>query len=239
MQRTYDTQLPHLLDLHCHVEDLDNFGHRHNIRLRGIPEVIESAAVPQAICSIFNDLLGCPADSSIEMERAHRALRSQPRDSEPPRDVMCCIANFPLKEEILCKARERGRIMYNGTEIKLFQDLSQITLQNIQYRWKFPFGLSASARGRSAMLCTREDLQSFCDQLDLPQIELLEWYAFYFPSEPEWCQVSPNPSPKAQRQGSRRHRLDPISPEPRSTRRNLNQRSPEASGTPHRDRPEA
>lgn len=86
--------------------------------------------LPQAVCSIFNNLIDHLADSPIGMEHIHHALRPPPRDSEPPRDVACCIVNFPLKEEILCKAREKGCILFNGIEIKLFQDLSQITLQN-------------------------------------------------------------------------------------------------------------
>lgn len=32
IQRAYDSQLPHILDLHHQVEDLDNQGRRHNIR---------------------------------------------------------------------------------------------------------------------------------------------------------------------------------------------------------------
>ncbi|XP_077314623.1 uncharacterized protein LOC143934951 [Lithobates pipiens] len=55
----------------------------------------------------------------------------------------------------------------------------------------------------SAFLRTSKDLQGFCEQLDLPHIELLDWYALYFPAEP-WLPVSLNPSPKAQRQKSHR-----------------------------------
>lgn len=32
VQKTYNTQLPHIFDLHRQVEDLDNRGRRHNIR---------------------------------------------------------------------------------------------------------------------------------------------------------------------------------------------------------------
>lgn len=42
-----------------------------------------------------------------------------------------------------------------------------------------------------------QDLQTFCDQLDLPRIDLSEWYSFYYLTEP-WIPVSLNPSPKAQ-----------------------------------------
>lgn len=235
VQCTYDTQLSQLFELHRDVEDLDNRGRRHNIRVRGVPESTDPGSLQQTICAIFNDLIDRPADSPIYMERAHRALCPQPHENEPPRDIICCVVNFPLKEEILRKARKRGRIIHNGAEIKLFQDLFQITLQNrrallpllaalrtrnIQYHWKFPFGLSASARGRSALLRTLEDLQGFSKQLDLPHIELPEWYALYFPSEP-WLPVLLNPTPKAQQQRSRRHRADLVSPNARSSRRDI------------------
>lgn len=121
----------------------------------------------------------------------------------------------------------RGRILHNGAEIKLFQDLSQLTLQNrralrpllealrsrnIQCRWKFPFALSALFRGRSALLQTPKDLQSFCEQLDLPHVKLPEWYAFYFPTD-LWLPVSLHPLPKAQHHRSRRCRDGPSSPQ--------------------------
>lgn len=88
----------HTFDLHRQVEDLDNRGRRHNVRVRGVPEGIDTPALLQAICSIFNNLLDCLVDTPIVMERLHLALRPPPRDSEPPRDVVCCIVNFPLKE---------------------------------------------------------------------------------------------------------------------------------------------
>ena len=84
VQKTYDMHLPHMFELHRHVEDLDNRGRRHNIRVRGLPEGIDQASMPLAVCAIFNDLLERPADAPIEMERIHRALRPPPRDSEPP-----------------------------------------------------------------------------------------------------------------------------------------------------------
>lgn len=255
VQGTYDAQLTHLLDLHRHIEDLDNRGRRHKIRVRGMPENNDPGLLQQTVSNIFNELIDRPADSPIVMERIHRALRPQPQDNEPPRDVICCIVNFPLKEEILRKAKEKGQIIHNGAEIKLFQDLSQITLQNrralhpllealwswnIQYRWKFPFGLSTTARGRSALLRKPEDLQSFCDQLDLPRIDLPEWYSFYYPMEP-WLSVSINPSLKAQRERPRRHRDVPPSPNNRSSHRDLYQHNPGSPSSPsaRRDRMEA
>lgn len=248
VQKTHDLQLPHMFNLHSQVEDLDNRGHRHNIRLRGVPEGVEATELQQTVCSIFNNLLDRPADSPIEMEHINHALRPPPHDSEPPRDIICCIVNFPLKEEILRKARERGHILFNGADIKLFHHLSQITLQNrcslrplldilcnrnIQYRWNFPFCRSATSRSRSALLRTPEDLPTFCEHLDIPLIDLPEWYSFYFPSEP-WKPVSHGSSPKAQRPRSRCRRLDPTSPGDRLSRRDLLSHSAEFAATPRR-----
>lgn len=252
VQHTYDAQLSYLYDLHRQVEDLDNRGRRHNVRVRGVPEGMEAGSLPQVICAIFNDLLDRLPDSPIEMERLHRALRPPPRDNEPPRDVICCIVNFPLKEEILRKARERGRVQHNGVEIKLFQDLSPTTLQNkralrplldhlrarnIPYRWKFPFCLSATARGRTALLRSPDDLPAFCEQLDLPMTELPEWCSFHFPSEP-WRPLSHNPSPKAQRHRSRRRRSGPPSPGAHTSRRDMDLQAlgqPVTPRRPHQD----
>lgn len=94
----YNSQLR---DLHRHMEDLDNRGRRYNVRVRGIPESIEQNHIIQATIQIFNDLLGRPPESPIEYERLHRALKPRGRDSDPPRDVICCLVNFRLKEDIL------------------------------------------------------------------------------------------------------------------------------------------
>lgn len=219
VQRSSDTNLSHILEIHRHLEDLDNRGRCHNIRIRGIPESVDQQHIEQTVNGIFNDLLDRPADSPIEYERMHRALRPKGGENEPPRDI-CCMVNFPIKEAILRKARERNRVLLNGTEIKLFQDLSTITLQHrralrslldqlstrgIPYKWKFPFCLSATWRGHTALLCTPDELQAFCDSLNFPLTEVPEWYSSFSISE-TWIEVSNKCTPRAQRQRDRRNR---------------------------------
>lgn len=137
--------------------------------------------------AIFNDVLGRSLESPIEYECLHRALKPSGRDTDPPRDVVYCLVNFRLKEEIFRMARDHHNLLYHGTEVKFFQDLSPITLQNrldlrplldllrtkgLQYRWKFPFYLLVSAMGRTANLRVLEDQRAFCKTLNLPLIEL-------------------------------------------------------------------
>lgn len=126
------------------------------------------------------------------MERIHGVLRPRGKESDPPRDVVCCVIDFQLKEEILHSARANNPLTHNNADIQLFQDLSNITLQRrrelrpvlevlhakeIPYRWKFPFGLLASASGQSALLRVPEDLRHFCDTLGIPFTAAPEWYA--------------------------------------------------------------
>lgn len=90
-----------LRDMNRHMEDLDNRGRRHNLRIRGLSKSIEGGQISTTIIGLFNDLLNRPPQSAIEMERIHRALRPKGRDTDPPSDIICCIVGFKLKEEIL------------------------------------------------------------------------------------------------------------------------------------------
>lgn len=181
-----------LRDLNRQVEDLDNRGLRKNLPLRGIPESVEHQNLPQAVSNICNNLLGRPPDASVLMERIHRALRPRGRDNDPPWDVICCIADFQLKEDVLRNARLRQHITFQGADIKLYQDLSNITLQRrrelrplleelrsraIVNRWKFPFGLFATSQGRTALLRVPEDVDHFFETLGIPFVHLPDWYS--------------------------------------------------------------
>lgn len=183
------TQSQHLINMNRHIEDLDNRGRRCNIRVRGIPESVEQAQIAPALQRVFNSLLERPEDMEIDFVRAHRALRPKGPDTAPPRDIICCLQSFVLKDEIMRKARRNERIVFNGATIMLFQDLSQITLQNrralrpllekirekdLRYSWRFPFALMVSYNGHQHTLRTPADLPEFCRALDMDQIDLPE-----------------------------------------------------------------
>lgn len=181
-----------LRDMQRHVEDLDNRGRRHNLRIRGMPESIEGGQISTAVIGLFNDLLHRPPQTAIEMERIHRALRPKGRDTDPPRDIICCLVDFKLKEEILRQARGRPQLTHDGVNIQIYQDLSGISLQHrrdlkplldalhtkgIPYEWKFPFCLSATTQGRTALLKVPEDLPHFCEILGISMVDNPNWYA--------------------------------------------------------------
>lgn len=197
------------MDMHRHMEDLDNRGRRRNLRVRGIPETVEGPQLQAAVWGIFNTLLGRPPDALVEMERCHRALRPRGRDTDPPRDAVCCLVSFTQKEDILCLARNHAHLAYEGARIQLFQDLSAITLQHrrdlcpllkvlrdrrIPYRWKFPFCLQTTAGNRTAHLRTPSDLRPFCEALDIPMVP--DWYSAFLQAEP-WIPAHPSDTPRS------------------------------------------
>lgn len=210
----------HLIDMHRHMEDLDNRGRRRNLHIRGIPESVEAPQLQAVVWAIFNTLLGRPPDAPVEMERCHRALRPRGRDTDLPRDAVCCLVSFTQKEKILRLARNHAHLEHEGARIQLFQGLSTITLQHrrdlrpllqalrerrIPYRWKFPFCLQATNGNHTAQLRTPANLRPFCDILGMPMIPVPDWYGAFLRPEP-WIPTQPGNTPRSQRSRQRRHR---------------------------------
>lgn len=222
----------HLVEMSRHLEDLDNRGRRNNLRVRGIPESVEQEEIPTALTTIFNQLLQVPEETPIDLVRAHRALRPKAQEDQAPRDIVCCLADFKQKEEILSKARSLEEICYKGKRIELYQDLSPLTLQQrralrpllsvlrdhgIPYRWRFPFGLSATRQGRTQLLRYPEDLEEFCLQLKIPRVNLPDWLSdFWIPDVSAKLEDRRHPSPQRQERDRRRPREESSSPPARS-----------------------
>lgn len=173
----------------------------------------------------FQSLLEKPEDTDTEFVRAHRALKARGPDTLPPRDIICCLQNFALKEEIMFKAHRNDQIVFNGKCIKLFQDLSQITLKNrralrplldklrekdIQYMWHFPFALLVTYDSRQHTPRTPDDLPDFCTALQIGQLDLLDWYPeFTLPPQERSPPCSPLATPeKHHSKKQKQHRQD-------------------------------
>lgn len=94
------------------------------------PRIFEPPDLEATVTAFFNTTLGRPPGAQIAFERLHREL--QPRSSNtaaPPRDIVCCLEDFRLKEDQLRRAREVGHLQHDGHELQLYQDLPPLTLQ--------------------------------------------------------------------------------------------------------------
>ncbi|KAG8594180.1 hypothetical protein GDO81_001113 [Engystomops pustulosus] len=135
-------------------DDLENRGRHNNLRVRGLPENEEGRDLGSIITTIFNEVLGDPPDTPIELERVHRALGPKPTDPDYPRDVVCRIYHYCTKEHLMRCAREKGRLVHGEVAIQILPVLSARTLQmrrvlrplldeirecDASYIWGFPF----------------------------------------------------------------------------------------------------
>lgn len=83
-------------------DDLENRHRRNNIKLRGIPEAVETTDLRATVIGIFNDLLGKPASSPIELDRVHRINIPSQGERSQPRDVLCRVCIFTTSKKRSC-----------------------------------------------------------------------------------------------------------------------------------------
>ncbi|CAM4724394.1 unnamed protein product [Leuciscus chuanchicus] len=69
--------------------------------------------------------LGLPADfPSLEIEPAHRALVPSPDANKPPRSILVRFLRYSQKEAVLRAALKKRDILYNGSKLMFYSDLS-------------------------------------------------------------------------------------------------------------------
>lgn len=183
MNVTFQAKLLHYTCLH--LEDIDNWGWRNYIRVRGLPKATWKDSLWVLLEPIFKQILEEPLPYLVKLDRAHRAVCPK-RPSSPPRNVTCCLYDFGLEERIMAL----WDIAFEGSTLQLYPDLYWMTLhrrcqlkplvsllraQNISYRWGFPFSLVVSENGRLAMLCSHADLATLCSTIDIEPPNLLDW----------------------------------------------------------------
>ncbi|CAH2306508.1 Hypothetical predicted protein [Pelobates cultripes] len=212
-----------LLDMRRHLEDLDNRGRRCNIRVRGVPEAEGEEDAEEVLTGLFNMLLQEEAPHQFEFERAHRATRPRlPEDG--PRDLICCLHSFPVKDSIMKRARERPEWTYRNAQVSLYNDLSPLTLtarralrpvttalrdRHVNYKWGFPFALMA--RHQDGWISARwpAEIPRFLETLGIPPIPVTNWVLGPVGQVPR-----PQRAPRRRREGSPprqlpRRRMDP------------------------------
>ncbi|OCT96131.1 hypothetical protein XELAEV_18013814mg, partial [Xenopus laevis] len=190
------------------LDDIDNRGRRNNLRIRGLPELPEGESLLEVVTQLYRHVLDKPSSYIIDIERVHRALRPRGLAQDKPRDVICCLTRYPIKQEILLKAKKFHPLTFKDSDIMILQDLSWHTLQQrrliqpllasikdkgLQFRWTYPFGIQVSKDGRSATLTIPEELPHFCKFCNIEEPDLSEWKkatltptVLDLPSRPEW-----------------------------------------------------
>lgn len=98
----------------------------YNFRVRRLPESYKD--VPDAICTFIKDLIPDILHHSMELDRAHKALRT-PRADGLPRDIVVKPHLYTFKEEMMRKSRAMSKLSFQGHELHIFADLSPSIIQ--------------------------------------------------------------------------------------------------------------
>lgn len=192
------TQQGHIMGLALKMLDMENRSRRNNIRLRGIPESVGGDALWNTVTAILNSYLGRPAQDSLELDRVHRAPGSRGGSPGRPRDVICRVHFFQVKDSIMRAAWDKGSFSLEGAQVILLQDLARNTLamrrhlkpllevarqQGATYRWGFPFQLFLRLNGRFFVLKSPSQLTEAFAFLGAPPVEIADWLkeALVFP----------------------------------------------------------
>lgn len=110
------------------VVDLENQSRRNNIHFRDIPKNdVDAELRPtiQSICSI----LGKPQLAELIIDRVNRVILYRTYQVLGPRDVLCCIHFFNIKDEIMRRAWQLDQIEHAGARILILSDISRNRLK--------------------------------------------------------------------------------------------------------------
>uniref|UniRef100_A0A8C5WCH2 Uncharacterized protein n=1 Tax=Leptobrachium leishanense TaxID=445787 RepID=A0A8C5WCH2_9ANUR len=199
------TQAKQLATLHRHLDDVDNRGRRNNLRIKGYSGKED---VKELLRGLFNDILGRSGEDILVLDRAHRALRPRGSQNDAPRDIICRLQDFTLKEEILRAARKTSEIKVDGQVILFFQDVSWTNLQarralkpltealqERDIRYRFPLSLQVTHNNQVHSVACPEDIPDFVRVFGLPEVDIPDWYGsrspsdtLPFPQRPRWTQ---------------------------------------------------
>uniref|UniRef100_A0A672KGN6 L1 transposable element RRM domain-containing protein n=1 Tax=Sinocyclocheilus grahami TaxID=75366 RepID=A0A672KGN6_SINGR len=101
--------------------DLEGRSKRQNIRIAGIREGLENGqGAREFVAKLLMEVL--ELDELPVLDRAHRALRSRPEDSDPPRQFIAQVHHGHTMENIMRKVSSQRKLTFNGRSIQIFRD---------------------------------------------------------------------------------------------------------------------
>lgn len=73
------------------LDDYENRDRRQNIRIRGLPETIQTSELTSVVQKVFSQIMGDSVPECIEIDRVHRVPAYITQNLEKPRDVICRV----------------------------------------------------------------------------------------------------------------------------------------------------
>lgn len=160
----------HLYQVRQHqlrIEDSENRSCRNNNRLKGIPKATSGTDLRPTAISILNQVLGREASSSIELDRVHRVGGPGGDRGGCPRDVLCRVHYYTLKEELL--QSRNSRYMQKVVRPLLIRQAVAT------YTWGHPFSIKVASDDNKFILSDPDQLPDFILFLKQDPIDVPNW----------------------------------------------------------------
>lgn len=160
--------------IEARMTDLEGCSRRENVRIHRVKEGMERNAQSMTtfIENLLREKLDLPQSFELQIERAHRALVSQPPKDGPPRSIVIKLRSFHSKEELIKIAWQKKGFMYEGRKVFLDHDYALEILRkrkeyteakkvlrdkNIRFQTPFPAKLRVFYEGETCIYNTAEE----------------------------------------------------------------------------------
>ena len=115
------------------LTDQEGRNRQNNVRIFGLKEGVEGSSVTEYIEHLLKQELSLPADTDLQIQRAHRALVPKPGSDKPARSVVVNFLQYTVKERILKEAWKK-RIQHQGRALYFNHDYAtEITQKRKEY----------------------------------------------------------------------------------------------------------
>ncbi|CAH2320324.1 Hypothetical predicted protein [Pelobates cultripes] len=111
------------------LSDLEDRSRRQNLRVRGIPESVTQANIPEFLTGFFKSLIPDMPTDMILLDRAHRVAKLKFLPADAARDTLTHLHYYHVKEAILKAARNRTNLPQQYNQLQIYADLSAAALQ--------------------------------------------------------------------------------------------------------------
>lgn len=172
-------------DMFEHMDDLENRGHRCNVRLTRLPEDTEGPDPVNFIEKWLNSYLNITTKNGrIKLDHAHRSLAPKPGPKQYPRPIIMKFHNFTDKQRVMNAAHrlraDPTQPVCTGPQISFFDNYSasmvkkhkafdevkdRLRKMNIDYALMYPATLKVTDNGTEKRFGMPEAGAAFADTL--------------------------------------------------------------------------
>lgn len=110
------------------LTDQEGRNRRSNVRIFGLKEGVEGSSALQFIEQLLKTELSLPAETDLQIQRAHRALTQKPNSDKPPRSLVVNFLQYTTKEKILKEAWKK-KIQYQNQPLFFDHDYATEIVQ--------------------------------------------------------------------------------------------------------------